>query len=287
MKRVLISPNPYRDKSFQYAAEAERILNGVGVQTRICLPFGIDKNMDYPKNIQFFNLENSMKSAELLICFGGDGTILHASKLAAENQVPILGVNLGKVGFMAELEVGELHLLERLARDEYAEETRMMMDVAVERGGKTIFSDTALNDAVITKGAVARVIQMNVLCDGADACDISGDGVIIATPTGSTAYSMAAGGPIVEPTARNMIITPICAHALQAKSIVLSSERTVTVRIGKIGRRNAYLSADGGKALRLEAGDLITVRGKNQGIRLIRLKNTSFYERINQKVRMR
>ena len=84
-------------------------------------------------------------------------------------------------------EVGELHLLERLARDEYAEETRMMMDVAVERGGKTIFSDTALNDAVITKGAVARVIQMNVLCDGADACDISGDGVIIATPTGSTA----------------------------------------------------------------------------------------------------
>ena len=277
MKRVLISPNPYRDKSFQYAAEAERILNGVGVQTRICLPFGIDKNMDYPKNIQFFNLENSMKSAELLICFGGDGTILHASKLAAENQVPILGVNLGKVGF----------LLERLARDEYAEETRMMMDVAVERGGKTIFSDTALNDAVITKGAVARVIQMNVLCDGADACDISGDGVIIATPTGSTAYSMAAGGPIVEPTARNMIITPICAHALQAKSIVLSSERTVTVRIGKIGRRNAYLSADGGKALRLEAGDLITVRGKNQGIRLIRLKNTSFYERINQKFRMR
>ena len=98
---------------------------------------------------------------------------------------------------------------------------------------------------------------------------------------------MAAGGPIVEPTARNMIITPICAHALQAKSIVLSSERTVTVRIGKIGRRNAYLSADGGKALRLEAGDLITVRGKNQGIRLIRLKNTSFYERINQKFRMR
>ena len=188
---------------------------------------------------------------------------------------------------LAELEVGELHLLERLARDEYAEETRMMMDVAVERGGKTIFSDTALNDTVITKGAVARVIQMNVLCDGADACDISGDGVIIATPTGSTAYSMAAGGPIVEPTARNMIITPICAHALQAKSIVLSSERTVTVRIGKIGRRNAYLSADGGKALRLEAGDLITVRVKNQGIRLIRLKNTSFYERINQKFRMR
>ena len=287
MNRVLVSPNPYRDKSFQYALEAERILNGVGIQSRICLPFGIDQNIEYPKNIQFFNLENSMKTAQLLICFGGDGTILHAAKLAAENQVPILGVNLGKVGFMAELEVGELHLLERLADDAYTEETRMMMEVSVERGGKPIFSDTALNDAVITKGAVARVIQMNVMCDGVDACDISGDGVIIATPTGSTAYSMAAGGPIVEPTARNMIITPICAHALQAKSIVLSNERTVTVRIGKIGRRNAYLSVDGGKALRLEAGDLITVRGKRHGIQLIRLKNTSFYERINQKFRMR
>lgn len=287
MKRVLISPNPYRDKSFQYALEAERILHGVGIETRICLPFGIDKNMEYPKNIQFFNLENSMKAAQLLICFGGDGTILHASKLASENHVPILGVNLGKVGFMAELEVGELQMLERLAVDDFSEETRMMMDVTVERGGKSVYVDTALNDAVITKGAVARVIQMNVQCDGAEAYDISGDGVIISTPTGSTAYSMAAGGPIVEPTARNMIITPICAHALQAKAIVVSSERTITVRIGKIGRRNAYLSADGGKAVRLEAGDLVTVRGKAEGINLIRLKHTSFYDRINQKFRMR
>ncbi len=287
MKRILITPNPYRDKSFQYALEAEMVLKEAGIDTRICLPFGVDRNLDYPKQIQFFNLENAMKKAELLICFGGDGTILHAAKLASENDLPILGVNLGKVGFMAELEVSELQQLRRLAEDDFRTELRMMMEVSVERNGKQIYYDTALNDAVITKGAVARVVQMNVQCDHVDACDISGDGVIISTPTGSTAYSMAAGGPIVEPTARNLIITPICAHALQAKSIVLSDQRVVTVRIGRIGRKNAYLSADGGKAFRLEANDVVTVQAAKRGIQLVRLKNTSFYERINQKLRVR
>jgi len=194
---------------------------------------------------------------------------------------------MGTMGFMAELEATELDMLARLAEGDYRVERRMMLRVTVQNDGRTLFDDTALNDAAITKGAVARVIQMSVECDGVEATEFSGDGVIVATPTGSTAYSMSAGGPIVEPSAQNIIITPICAHEIQAKSIVTAPSRTITVKIGKMGRRNAFLSVDGGRAFRLNPADIITVRKAEQETRLIRMKQTSFYEIINNKFYVR
>lgn len=285
--KIVMTPNPYRDRTFETVKRAAEILRGAGVDTRICLPFDVDRNFELPSDIKFHDLHREIKNADVLVCFGGDGTILHASKIATRNRVPILGVNMGTMGFMAELESSELELLERLAAGDYAVERRMMLRVTVQNEGKTLFDDTALNDAAITKGAVARVIQMSVECDGIVATDFSGDGVIIATPTGSTAYSMSAGGPIVEPSAQNLIITPICAHAIQAKSIVTAPNRTITVKIGKMGRRNAFLSADGGRAFRLSQGDVITIRRAEQETRLIRMKQTSFYEIINNKFYVR
>ena len=153
-----------------------------------------------------------------------------------------------------------------------------------ERFFKELFNEVALNDAAITKGAVARVIQVSVECDGVEASSFSGDGVIVSTPTGSTAYSMSAGGPIVEPSAHNIIITPICAHAVNTKGIVTSPFRTISVRLGKLGRRNAFLSVDGGRAFRLSVGDVVTVRKAEQETKLVRLKQTSFYEILNNKI---
>jgi NAD+ kinase len=285
--KVVMTPNPYRDRTFEYVTKAADILNGSGVETRICLPFDVDKSFELPKNIKFYDLHREIKSADVLICFGGDGTILHASKIATKHRVPILGVNMGTMGFMAELEASDLDMLVRLAQGDYRVERRMMLRVTVQNEGKILFDDTALNDAAITKGAVARVIQMSVECDGVEATEFSGDGVIVATPTGSTAYSMSAGGPIVEPSAQNLIITPICAHAIQAKSIVTAPSRVITVKIGKMGRRNAFLSVDGGRAFRLNPGDVITVRKAEQETRLIRMKQTSFYEIINNKFYVR
>lgn len=285
--KIVMTPNPYRDRTFEYVKKAVDILQKSGAETRICLPFDVDKSFDLPKDIKFYDLHREIKSADVLVCFGGDGTILHASKIATRHRVPILGVNMGTMGFMAELESGELDLLSRLATGDYSVERRMMLRVTVQNDGKILFDDTALNDAAITKGAVARVIQLSVECDGIEATAFSGDGVIIATPTGSTAYSMSAGGPIVEPSAQNLIITPICAHAIQAKSIVTAPSRTITVKIGKMGRRNAFLSADGGRAFRLNPGDVITVRRAEQETRLIRMKQTSFYEIINNKFYVR
>ncbi|HIS65027.1 MAG TPA: NAD(+)/NADH kinase [Candidatus Avoscillospira avistercoris] len=281
--KVVMTPNPYRDRNFKYADQAEQILRAAGVETRLCLPFGVDKNFELPANKTFSNLNEELKSADMLICFGGDGTILHSSKAATYHGIPVLGVNIGTMGFMAELEAGELNQLSRLASGQYSIEKRMMLSVEVQHEGQIIYTDTALNDIAITKGAVARVIQMEVLCDGVQAYSFAGDGVLICTPTGSTAYSMSAGGPLVEPTARNIIVTPICAHTVQARAFVTSKDREITVRIGKTGRKNAFLSTDGGRAIRLNLGDIVRVRRSRYETRLVRLKRTSFFEIINNK----
>ena len=281
--KIVMTPNPYRDRTFKYADQAERILQAAGVETKLCLPFGVDKNFELPANKVFYNLNEELKTADMLLCFGGDGTILHSSKAATYHGLPVLGVNIGTMGFMAELEAGELDLLARLATGQYAIEKRMMLSVEVQHEGQIIYNDTALNDIAITKGAVARVIQMEVLCDGVQAYNFAGDGVLVCTPTGSTAYSMSAGGPIVEPTARNIIVTPICAHTMQARPFVTAKDREITIRIGKTGRKNAFLSADGGRSVRLNHGDVVRVRRSRHETRLVRLKQTSFFQIINNK----
>ena len=158
-----------------------------------------------------------------------------------------------------------------------------MLDVTVHRDRDIIFHDICLNDVVITKGAVARIVHMSVHCDGVQAMEFGGDGVIVATPTGSTAYSLSAGGPIVEPEAKNIIITPICAHDVSSRSIVASDKRQVSVQMVRNARRNAYLSVDGGKALRLNMGDVATIKKSNLETKLVRLKDRSFYDVVNVK----
>lgn len=285
MKKVVMTPNPYRDRNFKYANLAEKILRDAGIQTRICLAFDVDKNFELPGDVVLHDLSQELRDADLLICFGGDGTILHASKAATHAGVPILGVNIGTMGFMAELESGELKELERLARGDYALEERMMLRVRAEHEGQVILEEDALNDVVITKGAVARIVQMAVCCDGVEIMDFGGDGVIVGTPTGSTGYSISAGGPIVEPTAQNIIVTPICAHDMRSKTVVTSAERTITVEIGRIGRKNAFVSVDGGRALRLGSGDRVTVTRSRYVTKLVRLSRRSFFEVVKNKFR--
>ena len=207
------------------------------------------------------------------------------AKTATRKGIPILGVNIGTMGFMAELESTELNELKRLATGDYTTDGRMMLDVTVQRDRDIIFHDICLNDAVITKGAVARIVHLAVKCDGVEAMECGGDGIIVATPTGSTAYSLSAGGPIVEPEAKNIIITPICAHDVGSRCIVASDKRVVTVHMVRNARRNAYVSVDGGKAFRLNMGDVTTVRRSRLETKLIRLKDRSFYDVVNGKFR--
>lgn len=283
--KVVLSPNPYRDRGLKAAQAAEKILRSVGVETVMCLPFPVEGgSLDLPKHIRFKNTQEELKSADMLICFGGDGTILHAAKDANACHVPVLGVNLGSVGFMAELEQGELSMLSRLAAGKYTIESRMMLDVVVRREGIIVYSDLALNDAAVTKGAVARVVDLEVYGDKVLISSFSADGVIISTPTGSTAYSMSAGGPIVEPTAENIIVTPICPHALSARSFVLGRGRLLSVKLGRMVRKTTYLSVDGGKAFRLNGGDVVEARESKSKTQLVRVTGRTFYEILNHKL---
>ena len=283
MKNVILTPNPYRDKNFQTVREAMRILKDAGISTRLCLPFEVDRSYDLPRDLRFSRLDRELPNAEMVICFGGDGTILHMAKAATRKNIPILGVNIGTMGFMAELESTELDKLALLGTDSFTIESRRMLDVTVQRDRDIIFHDISLNDVVITKGAVARIVYLTVKCDGVQALECGGDGLIVATPSGSTAYSFSAGGPIVEPEAENILITPICAHEMGARCIVASDRRVVTVELARNARRNAYLSVDGGKALRLNMGDVTTVRRSKLETKLVRLKQRSFYDVVNAK----
>ena len=283
MKKIILTPTPYRDKNFETVREAVAVLKEAGMDPRICLPFEVDRSYELPKDLRFSRLDKELPTAAAVVCFGGDGTILHMAKAATRHGVPILGANIGTMGFMAELESAELSLLSRLAEDNYTLDKRMMLDVTVHRGRDIIFHEIGLNDAVVTKGAIARVVHLTVKCDGVEAMECSGDGIIIATPTGSTAYSLSAGGPIVEPEAQNILITPICPHDMLSRCIVASQNRVVTVSMALNPHKNAYLSVDGGRAQKLSMGDVVTVKRSNLTTKLIRLKDRSFYDVVNAK----
>jgi NAD+ kinase len=286
MKRVILSPNPYRDKHFQTLREALEVLKNAGVETRVCLPFEVDRSCELPRDIRFSRMDRELPNASMVICFGGDGTLLHMAKAATRHNLPVLGVNIGTMGFMAELESSELSLLSKIATDEYSIDNRMMLDVTVHRDRDIIFHDLCLNDVAITKGAVARIVHLAVKCDDVQAMECGGDGIIVATPTGSTAYSLSAGGPIVEPDAHSILVTPICAHDVASRCIVASDKRTISVTMTQNARRNAYLSVDGGKALRMNMGDVATIRKSNLCAQLVRLKERSFFDVVNMKFKI-
>ena len=283
MKNIVLTPNPYRDKNFQTVREAVRILKNAGLQPKVCLPFEVDRSYELPKDIRFCRLDRELPNADLIVCFGGDGTILHMAKSAARKGIPMLGVNIGTMGFMAELESTEMDQLARIAAGDFTVDTRMMLDVTIQRDRDIIFHDICLNDVAITKGSIGRIVTLNVKCDNVTAMECGGDGVIISTPTGSTAYSLSAGGPIVEPDARNIIITPVCAHDMISRSMVMSDKRNVTVQMVHNARRNAFVSVDGGKAIRMNMGDTAFIKKSSLETKLIRLNGRSFYDVLNTK----
>ena len=285
MKRVILCPNPYRDSELKVAKRSKEILEGIGFETVVCLPFsreGYDDQLGVPIR----QLQQEIKRADLLIAFGGDGTILHLSRTAALHNVPVLGINLGSLGFMSELKANELERLRDLQSWDFVVESRMMLDVTIFRGGNAVYSNIALNDAVVSKGSVARVVRLDVATEEGRLTKITGDGGIVSTPTGSTGYSMAAGGPIVEPTARNLLLTPICPHSTRASSYVLSPDHTITIEAADANRKFVYLSVDGGKAFSLKNGDKVRVRQSRFVTKLVRLSKKSFCEILDSKMGM-
>lgn len=227
--------------------------------------------------------EQCLSDCDCIVVIGGDGSILRIAADSARAKKPILGINTGKVGFMSEIDAHELDYLNQIASGDYTIDRRMMLDVKIVRRDKTVYSETLLNDAVITKWTLVKLINIEVFINGTRATSLRGDGIIISTPTGSTAYTLSAGGPIIEPNADCIAVTPICAHELMAKPFVLSSDREITITAGT-SQNKAFLSPDGKEPFKLLPKDKIIIKRSSEQTQLIRLKNIGFYELIYKKL---
>ena len=282
MRKIVLCANPGRDRDFALTRKVYRDLIGMGIRPVLCVFGGDDRVESVPEDMEHGVLDEVIDGAMFVVTLGGDGTLLHAARAAAPCGVPVLGINLGNKGFLTELTRENTDLILKAAMGEYSLEKRMMLDVELYRDGERIFQDYALNDAVV--GGMARVVGLRILGDGRRITEFSGDGVVLATPTGSTAYSLAAGGPLVEPEAENIIITPICAHVLAARSYVLAPDRRVTVMIDRVSGKAAYLSCDGGTCIMLESGDELQVSRSQLTVSMVRLTDSMFYEKISHKL---
>ena len=282
-KKIILCPNPNRDQGMAATKAAEKILREMGFRTVVCSPFKDQKEGAFA-DYDVRPLPQEMKDADLMVTFGGDGTILHLAKLAALNKLPVLGINMGGLGFIAELEAGELDTLRKLKDWDFETESRMMLDVSVIRDGKQIYTNLGLNDAVIREGPISHVIHLKISSDGRHLADIAGDGVIISTPTGSTAYSLSAGGPVVEPVAQTMVVCPICTHNMRFSSYVLSPEHALTVELERNGRKPVYLFVDESRAFPLRSNDVVQIRRSRHVTRLAHLSEKSFCEVFAQKM---
>ena len=280
---IAICPNPFRDKGCELSKRVAALLNEHGYETCYCPIFADKGDAVLPEDITFCSLPEIASACSLLVVIGGDGTILQAARQIHPHAVPMLGINLGTKGFMANLEPEEYEYVLRAAQGDFKLSRRMKLDVSLYRGEEEICRDQALNDVVMH--GYGDCIKITALCNGNRITAFSGDGIILSTPTGSTGYSMSAGGPIVEPNAEAIIISPICAHMMSSRSFVLSPENIITVEMEKQHDRRAYLSVDGCSVTDLCGGDRIVVRRSESYTHMADLGLRNFYDIAFEKLR--
>lgn len=278
--KISIFPNFNNDGVLQTCEEICKELDKLSVEYSVAKCNESDETGTLPL---FFDTDELIENCDIVIVVGGDGTTLNVAKAASLHNKLTLGINAGRLGFMSGLERDELSLLNRLVSGEYEVEERMMIDARLmtENGTQDFI---CLNDAVITRGDLARLIDVTVKSDGRVITKNRADGMIIATPTGSTAYSMAAGGPVVSPDNSCFVVTPICPHSLVNRSIVFSSDKELEITVENDKNNTSYLSIDGEKSVTVTKNSKIIISKSEYVAKLIKIKPDSFYEILNKKL---
>lgn len=223
---------------------------------------------------------------DVVIVLGGDGTLLNAARLTSKVQVPVFGVNVGHLGFLTEVETdGLFPVLDQLLAGDYELEQRMLIEASVKRQGKVIGTFLALNDFVVTRGTFARIIDLSIFVDHQHVTDYVADGIIISTPTGSTAYSLSAGGPIIEPLLESICITPICPHSLSSRSVLTRPEVEVCVRLNSASEE-VMLTIDGQHGFPLETGDKVSIKRAKNSAQFVKLSGRGFFQVLHSRLKM-
>jgi len=234
---------------------------------------------------EYVSSETEYAEAELVIAFGGDGTIIKAAREFSAYDTPVLGVNTGTLGYLAELSPDESTLLRQVINGEYHIDDRMMLDVKIHRGDEVISAKLpALNEVVIANGPVSRLFRYDLYCDGIQIQSCRADGIIIATPTGSTAYSMSAGGPVADPSLECIITTPICPFTLSQRPVIYSSKTNLEIRSVSCRENSVYLTIDGDDIFKIMPDDIIQINKSCTRAQLVRLRRRSFLEVLHEKM---
>ena len=242
-------------------------------------------NKNYNGNIYFLPIERLYDEADLVIALGGDGTILDCAKKMAKRDKPILGINLGHLGYMAELEMSELDSLSKIIEGNFTIDRRSMVDIEiVSRDGTSKFKSYALNDAVITNGSVSKLINLELYAEDNLVTKYRADGLIISTPTGSTAYAMSAGGSISDPKVQCTLITPICPHSFISRQLIFSDQTKIRIKNTSVREKHLVVTLDGKANCELYRDDVVIVSKSKLTVQLVRLKDCSFYDILNQKM---
>lgn len=280
---VYISPNPGKSSARELALRAAQILRAHGASVLMEEKWQQSCNI---AGVDYLSFEACMEKTDVILTIGGDGTILHVANLTLSYHKPILGINLGRCGFLATCEVDELETkLSAVARGQYSLDSRMLLYVQVL--GDDGWEGHALNDVVVTKGRLQQAIDFSVYCDDILVEHFRGDGVIVATPTGSTAYSLAAGGPILDSQTKGIVVTPICPHSLATPPMVFAQERKINICVGQVADDEVFISCDGDEGYTLRAGATAVVRLSDQNVQLITFSRADQFQAIDQKLRSR
>lgn len=279
MKNIVIIPNPKKEKSFEVTKKLIAILN-----KHNCNCMMSDSFSDSFEGVSFKNDSELFLDAQVALVLGGDGTILKAAVSCAKRKIPILGINLGRVGFMTEVNVCDIEdCVKKLLFDDFVIQKRMMMDITLLSGGKKTREFHALNDVVVSK-THSPMITLQINSDGEKINEYKADGLIIATPTGSTGYSLSAGGPVADPTMELFIASPICAHMLHARCALLSGQKEIEI-ILKDDTVLAEITIDGEVCDKITNADRVIIKKSDLNADIIKIGNQSFYDVLIDKLR--
>ncbi|MEG1887044.1 MAG: NAD(+)/NADH kinase [Oscillospiraceae bacterium] len=274
--KVLVVPNLQKNNAENLLRKTGEILSNLQIT-----PLISDSSLFESPVFKKMNIEEALKECDIVAAIGGDGTIIHIAKKAAFYNKPVLGINAGRVGYLAGLEGTNLEALSALKTNEYKIEKRMMLEITTNHNDEKFY---CLNDAVLTKGSLSRMIDLTARISGEE-IKYRADGLIMATPTGSTAYSMSAGGPVVDPSIQSIIMTPICPYSLHSRSLIISTDNSLRVYNKSRNDTEVFLTIDGEISRPIELNEYINVAKAGKSVELISIGKHSLYETVFKKIR--
>ena len=281
--KIALLPNLTRERSVPTTVEIIKYLKKFGIENKIKAE---DKEAFFDTDeISYLPEEKLLDWCDMIISIGGDGSLLYTGKKALKFSKPVLGVNAGNLAFLAGLESNELELLSKLKTGDYEVENRMTLDMSLYDGDNFIKKDTCINDVVLARGTILKMTDIEVKVSGKDYFTYRGDGLIISTPTGSTSYSLSAGGPVLDPTIEGILVTPICTHSLFSRTVVFSKDSRFEVKVSsKASNKELFLSLDGESTVNIGENHKIIIEKSDKNLKIVRLKQDEFFDVLHNKL---